>query len=99
MTLNQGVHYASEIREFSVYFAEFSEQRSVAYDNLLFRRGASFKIFSCLTLHLSPATRILNENPANYSNKERSLLQKGIRQSYVECSEVKESVTLSSSLP
>ena len=31
----------------------------------LFRREASFKIFSCMLLHLSPATGIFNENPVN----------------------------------
>ena len=44
---NQGVHYALEIREFSAYCAEFSGKSSVAYDYFLFRRGASFKVFSC----------------------------------------------------
>ena len=37
----------------------------IAYDYIIFRHGTSFKIFSCVTLHLSPATRILNENPDN----------------------------------
>ena len=60
---NQGVHYALEIREFSVNCAEFSGKRSVAYDYYLFRRGASFKIFSCNVTPFSCCTRIPIENP------------------------------------
>lgn len=44
-----GGHYASEIGEFSVYYAIFSGWRSVAYMCMtifLFRGGASFKILS-----------------------------------------------------
>ena len=47
LVCKQGVHLASAIGEFSVYYAWFSGKRSVAYDYFIFRRGASFKIFSC----------------------------------------------------
>ena len=43
---NQGVHQVLEIGEFSIYYAKFSDLRSVAYEYFLFTRGASFKIFS-----------------------------------------------------
>ena len=52
-----------EIREFSVNYAKLSGKCLVAYDCLLFKHGASFK-YSPVTSHLSPATRILSENPA-----------------------------------
>ena len=47
LTGMQGAHEASEIREFSVYYTEFSNECLVAYDYFLFRCGASFKIFHC----------------------------------------------------
>ena len=49
------------MREFSVYYADFSSLCLVAYDYFLFRRGAHFIIFSC-DINLSPATQILNGN-------------------------------------
>ena len=52
-----------QIREFSVNYAKLSGKCLVAYDCLLFKHGASFK-YSPVTSHLSPATRILSENPA-----------------------------------
>ena len=54
----QSVHSASEIGEFSVYYAWFSGKRSVAYDYFIFRRGASFKIFSCNVTPFSLKTLI-----------------------------------------
>ena len=47
LQINQSVHKASEIGEFSIYYVEFSGECSVACDYFLFRRRASFKIFSC----------------------------------------------------
>ena len=47
----------------SVYNAEFSGECSIAYDYFLLRFGPLSK-YSPVTLHLSPATNILNENPA-----------------------------------
>ena len=52
---------ASDIRQFFVYYAEFSGLLSVAYDYFLFRFGA-FSKYSPVLLHLSPATKILNED-------------------------------------
>ena len=54
-----------EIREFSIHFAEFSGKRLVAYDYFLYPDVEPLsKICSPVPLHLSPATRLLNENPA-----------------------------------
>ena len=40
-----------------------TRKRLIGYDYLIFRRGTSFKIFSCNIT--PPATRILNENLDN----------------------------------
>ena len=52
-----------EIGEFSVYYAEFSGYKcSIDYEYFLLRCRPLLK-FSPVMWHLSPATRIVNENP------------------------------------
>ena len=56
------VDVVSEIREFSVYYAEFSCKRSVALWLFFFYSDMEpLSKYSPATLHLFPATRILNE--------------------------------------
>ena len=45
----EGVHQASEIGEFSIYYTEVSSKCSVAYDYFLFRQILSCNVtaFSC----------------------------------------------------
>ena len=62
----QGVKQASEIGEFSVYYTEFSGWSAIAYEYFSFKHSQYY--ISPVTLHLSPATRILNENPAYFTN-------------------------------
>ena len=58
----KGVNWASEIREFSVNHAEFSAS-SVTSNYFFNSEMGPLSQYSPLTLHLSPATRILSENP------------------------------------
>ena len=51
----------SEIREFSVYYAEFSCKRSVALWLFFYSDMEPLSKYSPATLHLFPATRILHE--------------------------------------
>ena len=71
-----GCLLGSEIGEFSVYHAEFSDKHSVAYD-YFYSDVEPHSKYSPVTLHLSPATRILNENPglisASTQNSEHRL--------------------------
>ena len=50
--------------EFCPYYAEFSAKRSVAYDYYFFYSNVEpLSKYSPVMLHLSPATKLLNENP------------------------------------
>ena len=55
------VDVVSEIREFSVYYAEFSCKRSVALWLFFYSDMEPLSKYSPATLHRFPATRILNE--------------------------------------
>ena len=55
------VDVVSEIREFSVYYAEFSCKRLVALWLFFYSDMEPLSKYSPATLHLFPATRILNE--------------------------------------
>ena len=55
------VDVVSEIREFSVYYAEFSCKRSVALWLFFYSDMEPLSKYSPATLHLFPATRILHE--------------------------------------
>ena len=58
----QGVYLALEIGELSVYYAELSTWCSVASMTNFYSYVEPLSKYSPVTLHLSPATRILNEN-------------------------------------
>ena len=55
------VDVVSEIREFSVYYEEFSCKRSVALWLFFYSDMEPLSKYSPATLHLFPTTRILNE--------------------------------------
>ena len=59
----EGVNGASEIKEFSSNYAEFSGKCSVTSDYFFNSEMGPLSQYSPLMLHLSRATRILSENP------------------------------------